>query len=784
MRALIKDRRDRIADSDSASKIAKWEEAIEDWRNDRREFIDDYVADRRKQTKKDKSQIKQLRDEKDELRTQLNERIEELMDDTRDELLRITREETSAFELPNVCSSERFACGINCLLDKIDDLKGEYSTDQVGTSAVRKAYRDLIKQKQEAIQWLRWIAKNWETIARDADDYFYSKCLVKAANASYETVTKCDIVRFNFRVRLFRTISGRAMEYGEREAPDGYKLSDNGTHKRVMFFSVLYRKAGEPQWVRVPYVFAVERGNDADHYISLLFNGEEKAKREFRFEPIADANAHITEHGAAKYFYVKNGGQGTKKIEIGSDTIRAHGSFVDIDANNLPALKERGPMYTNEWDLFSVHSDTQVQASYDNGPEAKLVNVTEQVRCPLDEQKYKGMSLLAFNTYATNGVQDLRTLSAYVTEGKASWKVNDASGQPYESGEGSCYAPNIFADTVMDQANGIKNFANSNAIDWQQLALAKRFCKNNGLGCRLHMDGVIADRRGWRDFWVEVAPYSLLEFARLNGKETLVPALPTTPDGHATTGLTISGLFNEGNILEDSYREEFLDYGDNTKDLVITVVYREIIDDEVFPRNNSVTLCRADTDTSDAVWQTFDLSDWVSQKRQAELFGRYLCQQRRYVGRSVEFRTVPTDTPVAPGAYIYVDIGLKRWDAVRTGVVKAGGVLDLPLDVGVVDGTYTVMTYNSEKLPEVHAGVQVLDGVAIGLNAAEGSLFVLGNTSDSRRVFRVTDVSLNEEAEITVRAVEHPCSINGATTTSLVADLSDGLFKEIGVDCG
>jgi hypothetical protein len=80
--------------------------------------------------------------------------------------------------------------------------------------------------------------------------------------------------------------------------------------------------------------------------------------------------------------------------------------------------------------------------------------------------------------------------------------------------------------------------------------------------------------------------------------------------------------------------------------------------------------------------------------------------------------------------------------------------------------------------------VQVLDGVAIGLNAAEGSLFVLGNTSDSRRVFRVTDVSLNEEAEITVRGVEHPCSINGATTTSLVADLSDGLFKEIGVDCG
>jgi hypothetical protein len=94
------------------------------------------------------------------------------------------------------------------------------------------------------------------------------------------------------------------------------------------------------------------------------------------------------------------------------------------------------------------------------------------------------------------------------------------------------------------------------------------------------------------------------------------------------------------------------------------------------------------------------------------------------------------------------------------------------------------MTYNSERLPEVHTGISVVGGVAVDLAAAEGSLFVLGSTADSRRVFRVTDVSLSEEGEVTVRGVEHPCTINGATATSLVADLSDGLFKEIGVDCG
>jgi hypothetical protein len=552
----------------------------------------------------------------------------------------------------------------------------------------------------------------------------------------------------------------------------------------VMFFYLRFRALDATAWVTVNKVFAIERAGDQDHYVSITFRSSTKLKREFEFVPISDAKAAILQHGFGGYAYIQNAGN-LQSISAGDGVFGFTGRFVALDMldnNLLPEKKERGPIFTNEWDLFTVDSDTQVQASYDNGPEAALVNVTEQITCSLDAQKYKDMSLLAFATYAANGVQDLRSISAYVLEGKAAWKIG-ADGKPYSSGEGAVYAPDIFADTVMDSTNGIRNFANSNAVDWKQLALAKSFCQNNGLGCQLFMEGVIADRQSWREFWVEKAPYSLLEFARMNGKETLVPALPVTADGRATTSLTISALFNESNVLIDSYREEYLDYGDSTKDLIATVIYREVKEAEIFPRNASVTLCRTDTSMDDAVWQTFDLSDWVSQKRQAVLFGRLLCQQRRYVGRSIEFKTVPTDTPVSPGAYIYVDIGLKRWDSVRTGMVREGGVLDLPLEVGIADGTYTVMTYDSQHDPQVLKDIQIKDQQSPELAGKVGSLFVLGTATDNRRVFRVTEVSLNEEAEVTVRGVEHPCSINGASVTSLVANLSDGLFKEIGVDC-
>jgi hypothetical protein len=761
--------------------IKRLENEIEALRERRGDFIDDYIAARREESKATPEQIKAWREEKDDKRTLMNELVDDKVDEWRLDKITETREATQPF---TGYDRNRYACGVNCLRDKLDDLSGKWTTDQVGVDLIREKLRALIALKREAIQWLKWLLKNWDALAENADDHFFTKCLVKCSTAGYQTITSCDQIRFNFRVRVFRRISGRQLTYGETDAPDGYKLSDNGLKARVMFFYLRFRALDATAWVTVNKVFAIERAGDQDHYVSINFRSSTKLKREFEFVPISDAKAAILQHGFGGYAYIQNAGD-IQSISAGDGVFGFTGRFVALDMldnNLLPEKKERGPIFTNEWDLFTVDSDTQVQASYDNGPEAALVNVTEQITCPLDAQKYKDMSLLAFATYAANGVQDLRSISAYVLEGKAAWKIG-ADGKPYFSGEGAVYAPDIFADTVMDSTNGIKNFANSNAVDWKQLALAKSFCQNNGLGCQLFMEGVIADRQSWREFWVDKAPYSLLEFARMNGKETLVPALPVTADGRATTSLTISALFNESNVLIDSYREEYLDYGDSTKDLIATVIYREVKEAEIFPRNASVTLCRTDTSMDDAVWQTFDLSDWVSQKRQAVLFGRLLCQQRRYVGRSIEFKTVPTDTPVSPGAYIYVDIGLKRWDSVRTGMVREGGVLDLPLEVGIADGTYTVMTYDSQHDPQVLKDIQIKDQQAPELADKVGSLFVLGTATDNRRVFRVTEVSLNEEAEVTVRGVEHPCSISGASVTSLVADLSDGLFKEIGVDC-
>jgi hypothetical protein len=441
----------------------------------------------------------------------------------------------------------------------------------------------------------------------------------------------------------------------------------------------------------------------------------------------------------------------------------------------MSVLKERGPLYTNEWDLFSNRSDTQVQFSFDGGPEFRITSVTEQ-QAESIAGKYANLSMMALGVFSGRGVQDLRSITAYVTQGKSSWIVNETTGARTYSADSTSFAPDIFADTILDTENGIGKFAKSEGIDWNGVAAAKRFCKNNGLGCQLFMDGVIAEQTPWRQFWAETAPFSLLEFARVGGRETLIPAVPVNAAGQANREVLVNALFTAGNVLEGSYKEEFIDYGSAVQDLIATVIYRETESQDVFPRNSSVTVSLKGVNPSIAVSQSFDISQFVTQEKQAILFAKLLCNQRRHIRRGIEFKTFPTDTPISPGAYIYVDIGLNTWERVSSGLIMQGGELNAPLLQGIPNGSYSVLAYKGNTSPVSLAGIAVSNGVAAALAPYAGYMFVLGATTNRKRVFRVTEVQMDEEGEVTIKAMEHPCEDSGGKLLSRIANFSDSLF--------
>ena len=665
--------------------------------------------------------------------------------------------------------------------------------------------RNLTKEEKDVLRdFIRYEAD----IANGSrgDDRLFVKALVKVEIAQYETITPCHMVDFAIKARVWRRISGRQEVYGSKQV-SGYPSTDNGIKRRSAMYLVKYREANSGRnFSYVPGIFVVSRAADVDNFIYLRFDsgltGVGNAKLwQFELEPVHDTIAEFSSRsqlvgsdGKYRFFYVENAGKG-QRIELSDSSSILFTGNIKTSSNMLPPIN-KSPRETNEWDLFSNTADTQLQFSFDQGPEFTITAVTEQIREPFDyDFLYKRLSLLGFNLYSGRNVQDLRSMSVFVKKGRrtrllrTSGTINGiAWGQPNfpyltPSAEGHANtAPDIFIDTAYDKRDGIGHYVSGLfSVDLKQLAESKKFCVRN----KLFMDGVIAEPTSWRQFWSENAAFSLLELAKINGREALVPAVPYVVStgriaSRATgTPVAVTALFNQGNILEESYKEEFVDYGSSTEDVIVTAIYRDNERDGVFPRKGSVEVKLKDVDETSAIRETLDMSAFVSRREQAILVSKFLCQVRRWSRRAVEFKTFPTDSFVAPGAFIYVELAQNQWDRIRSGIIGPGGALNLPLSTGRRSGTFQFLLYspNNQGAGTVfRQNVEVIDNVASALRGFEGYVFVMGLVVRNKRTFRVTEVAMDEDGEVTIRAIEHPVDADGFSRITHGLTTDEGLF--------
>ena len=518
---------------------------------------------------------------------------------------------------------------------------------------------------------------------------------------------------------------------------------------------------------------------------SLFFRSEVQEKWQFRIEPIHDAPSEAKKAGnGLNFVYLEGRGA---VIPVGETIERCNfycrGQIRTADADNRPP-RNHSPKGVDEWTVFSTRADTSIHYSFDNGPEFRLVAVTEQQFDPKSNypKLYEGIATIGVNAYSAAGLTNVSNLSVLVTKGRLVRNIElSPPSCPALPNAPSCWAPDIFLDTVLDKVNGIGEYVDFSTIDnahidiagidIESLALAKAFCMRN----QYYMDGIIADKTAWRAFWSEVAPYSLLELAKIGGKETLLPAVPTTNDGTITRNINISALFNQGNILEDSYKEDFIDYGESTQDVIVTIVYRSQSSTESFPRNTSVTVKLKDTIEELASRRSFDLSNFVTNRNQAINYAMLLCSQRRYIRRAVEFKTFPTEAPIRPGDYVYVHMEDNQWNNVHSGMVLADGTLNIPFASETINGTFSTLIYRQGQEP-VKQDITYTNGQSSALSQFRNALFVLGTQVSGKRVFRVIEVAMEGEGEVTIRAVEHPCIEENGNTKSLIVQFNPALY--------
>jgi hypothetical protein len=637
------------------------------------------------------------------------------------------------------------------------------------------------------------------------DDLFYIKSVCRVEEAAYETISPCNIVDFSIRARVFKRISGRQETYGS-DRVRGWSTADNGVKMRSSMFLVKVKRTTDATYSYLPGIFVVRRSADIENFVYLRFNGGALplAHWQFKFEPVVDPVAEFSAHpelvqastGLRLYHYLENSGS---PIAYSMTSAYAGASFEysgsTRSSNGLFPPLNSSPGGMNEWDLFTNTSDEQVSFSFDNGPEFALAAVTEQIVTPFSNFRglYSDIALFGLNMYSGKSVQDLRSFTLFVTKGRrgrllrTSGTVNGrAWGQyaadkdylsPSPNGNPNT-APDIFVDTILDFNDGIGKYATLESTNLEQLARSKKFCETN----QLFMDGVIAEPSSWRAFWMLNAGFSLLELAKVGGQDVLVPAVPyNNQTGQITTAISITALFNQGNILADSYKEEFIDYGSNTQDVIIDAVYRTIDAESTFARNTTVQVQLSDTTGAaedNTLKETVDMSAFVTRREQAIIIAKFLCQVKRHSQKAIEFKTFPTDSPVFPGAYIYVELAQNQWDRIYSGTVEAGGVLNSAISPSIPNGTYSALCYfpSNQGTKQIN-NVSVTSNRATALAGYAGHLFVLGTVVRNRRIFRVTEVTMDEEGEVTVRGVEHGTDASGNSLISRgLAQRVSGLF--------
>ena len=604
---------------------------------------------------------------------------------------------------------------------------------------------------------------------------FYLKAMAHIEEANYASTTSCHALDIALKIKAFRRLSGRSEVYGADQIEYDYRSSQNGYQPRTVMFRLYWRFAGASNYTDTPYIFCVRGTNEQDifTYLKLIhanaaFTRPEEARFwEIKLEPVLEPKS---EPGVTRYCYLNPNGT-VRRVNAGDKEV-----FIQFNGNiynftdKLPINKTADDI--KEWDLFNYDVTSQSQFSFEQGPEITITAVNEQLLqswTTYGPSLYNGISTLGLHVFASKTTESLRSVSAWVTKGKEVRRLSlnpdsynstsEISALVNSRPDGSSsYASDIFLDTVLDPENGIGQYADIHSVDVPQLATTKRFCRKN----KLYMDGVIADQRSWREFWAQTAPFSLLEFAKIGGRDTLVPGVPyDRSTGAIDPMLAISALFTSGNILEDSYKEEFIDYGASVQDTIVTAVFRDTTKNDIFPINSSVEVRLKDTDADEAILETLDVSQFVTRREQAILLAKFLCLSKRYIRRAIEFRTFPTDSPVFPGAYIYVEIGMNQWNNIYSGRIEAGGALNAPLPKQVPNGTYTVFVYRGGQGTKQFSNVTVSGGVAPALKSYEDALFVLGRSVKNKRVFRVTEVSMDEEGETTIKAVEHPTDSDG-----------------------
>ncbi len=440
---------------------------------------------------------------------------------------------------------------------------------------------------------------------------------------------------------------------------------------------------------------------------------------------------------------------------------------TNLSAVYTPASVTAERVFENQSQIadISFYGSSLVKKSNESAPEHVCSFVNEYVS-NTEIPKYSNTATACLALKASRNFSSLDQIRVWLSDGVQVKKINDTTVANWNAGNPVIGSSNLFTDLVYylltDSRAGVgdllgRNIEDSEALidvgddELTGLRMTGTFLEYN----KLFFNGALTSPVNIRNYISEMAPNFLCDFILSDGRFSLKPSVPVDASGEiSTNGVVIKQIFTSGNILEDSFTVNYIE-ADERRDFRAVVRYRAEVKNQL-PTEKTVTIRRAEGSGAFIPTETFDLTDFCTSGKHAELVGKYFLSLRKQVTHTCSFQTTPYGLDLGPGDYIRVTTESSPYHYTRSGTIAADGTITL--SETIEDGQYTIMYYptTTDDSDVEEVDINVSNGTALDWSKG-ASIFSIIETVTSQNVYKVEQLTLGENQVVEISATEFPC---------------------------
>ena len=406
---------------------------------------------------------------------------------------------------------------------------------------------------------------------------------------------------------------------------------------------------------------------------------------------------------------------------------------------------------TRLWQKYSgiaevSHYGDLISRSCDNSPEHEIIYVNESLS-EEDTPQYEGCALAGLKFKSSDNFNQIDQLRTYLKYGVQVERLI----------EGDIRSSNLLTDLfyylVTNKDTGAGNILNADLVDKALLTNTSRYLVAN----KLYWDDVIAEPINLRSWLATQAPSVLCFVSIKNGRTGIEPALPYNSNYEIDDAnpVTISAMFTEGNIIEDSLEIKWLEL-EERKMFQAAIIYQKSRVNQ-FPEQKTLVAYYG-TDNSTLPLEEFPITHITNDQHAAKV-ARYFLALRKHLTHTITFKTLPWGLNLEAGKLIRVASEMSPYRPDNNGIIQGDGTIVAvnPL----ADGSYNVYYWERQTASVSEGVLTVRNGKATALF---NSVFSLKESAGSiSEIYQIEALDMDQDGIVTIKASNYPVDQSGVS---------------------